>query len=42
MVVFVVVLVLRGAGGRLTKNTSGVGGEGKICTKLFDTLLKIV
>ncbi len=39
---FVVVLVLRGAGGQLTKNTSGVGGEGKICMILFDTLLKIV
>jgi hypothetical protein len=36
------VLVLRGAGGPLTKNTSGVGGGGKIFTILFDTLLKIV
>jgi hypothetical protein len=41
-VVFVVVLVHRGAGGRLTKNTSGVDGEGKVCSILFDTLLEIV
>jgi hypothetical protein len=36
-VVFVVVLVLRGAGGQLTNKHKWVGGEGKICTILFDT-----
>ena len=34
-------VVLMGAGGRLT-NKHKWGGEGKICTILFDTLLKIV
>ncbi len=40
-VVFVVVLVLTGAGGRLT-NKHKRGGEGKIRTILFDTILKIL